>query len=186
MQPPHRRDLRGHRCPPVSRGSVFPSAYDNSGLHIIEIARIHPFSGKPQVCGKLGALRQKCHFATRNKIILIITRAREITLFRSATLFGNTLSVAGKVNARHLSICVPQTRGTPKIAACESTARFLGKRQNNAAAHAGWRLRPAARRALLCRAAERKPNAEPRFAAADIWLSLKSRKNFLSLSKNFS
>ena len=27
------------------------------------------FPRKPQVCGKLRALRQKCHFATRNKII---------------------------------------------------------------------------------------------------------------------
>ena len=101
------RDLREHRCPPVSRVSVFPSACDNSGLRIIEIARIHPFSGKPQVCGKLGALRQKCHFATRNKIILIITRAREIAIFRSATLFGNALPLAGKVKPHDFYNGVP-------------------------------------------------------------------------------
>ena len=43
-QPPHRRDLRGNRCPPVGRNSVFPSARNILGLRIIEIACVHPFS----------------------------------------------------------------------------------------------------------------------------------------------
>ena len=38
-------------------------------LSIIRARRIHSFRIEPQVCGKLSALRQKCHFATRNLII---------------------------------------------------------------------------------------------------------------------
>ena len=44
-QPPLCREFEGQ--PPLLRDGVFPSARDVLGLRIIEIARVHPFSGKP-------------------------------------------------------------------------------------------------------------------------------------------
>ena len=39
------------------------------GFSCKKVMRIHPFSGEPQVCGKLGALSEKRGFRTRSRII---------------------------------------------------------------------------------------------------------------------
>ena len=64
------RDLRDNRRarPLCGLTAVFLSAARAKCSPLLA-RRIHSFRIEPQVCGKLGALRQKCHFATRSLIM---------------------------------------------------------------------------------------------------------------------
>ena len=111
-----------------------------------------PFLHEANAFAKLSALRQKCHFATRNWIIEKIRgKSFEQTKFFRALKGSQRIAAAGfPAAADFLFFPLPENRslsnlppnrapenrtisnlppriGLPKIAACESTARFLGR-----------------------------------------------------------
>ena len=101
-------------------------------------------------------------------------------------------SAEGKTPSRKSGGCPSKSRHSaakraPENRSVRKHCEIFGKRRNNAAEHAGWYLPSRCKAGVVSTsAAERKTNAEPRFAAANIRLSLKSQKKVLSLLKLFS